>query len=381
MSWQDDLRQLDADLAAGRVEPAAHRKQRDELLAQASGSTVPSPVPSPLQRPGSWQSKNPAARPVGPLPPPAQRFVEAPAPAQRQRPDPPWRRPEREPAGSVPEKTLSEHGIPNHLTTAPSPADINPTRYLRVDGRTSERPVSRFPPLVPPGARPVHHRPEEAEEPPGRHRWDDVPAAPSRRRATWPFIALGVLVVLAMIVGGTLWLGSTNDPAPQANGPAQQQPLGVRGEPLESKLPPLPGTPNPNNSTMSVAKGAQLGLYLPSTADLFAANGATDVLFRGAGDGDVSYLVVIVPTSSVVNAQTVVETLYQQALGSGFRSVQSDVRTVSGTDGSKFLNTTWYGSGSNAVIIGIAQTFRGQSGLSGELDRVVKAFEEVLPAG
>ena len=76
MSWQDDLRRLDADLAAGRIEPAAHRKQRDELLAQASGSTVPSPVPSPLRRPATaWHSTNPAAQPpVDPRTAPPQRM-------------------------------------------------------------------------------------------------------------------------------------------------------------------------------------------------------------------------------------------------------------------------------------------------------------------
>lgn len=367
MSWQEDLRQLDADLAAGRIEPAAHRKERDELLAQASGVTVPSPVPSPLRRPSrSWQTANPATHRT--VPP---ERVETPQPRPPQ--PPPWARPTpAKPA--APLERPGSPGFPDHLTTAPSPADIVPTRYLRVEGRVPGPQVSRFPEVR--TAEEPHDPPQPPEfpEPAGRHR-----DAGSRGRHTWLFLSAGVLVVLALIVGGTMWLGSTTDPAPSPGLPPV--PAGVQAAPLEDRLPPLPGVPNPNNSTMSVAKGRDLGLYLPATADLLARNGAKQVIFRGSGDGDVSYLVVVAPTDSPASAQSVIETLYQQALEAGFKPVQSDVRTVSGNDGTKFLNTTWYGSGGNVVIVGTAQPYHRQAGMSGELDRAVKAFEDVLPAG
>ncbi|SFW52037.1 hypothetical protein [Amycolatopsis australiensis] len=368
MSWQEDLRQLDADLAAGRIEPAAHRKQRDELLAQASGSTVPSPVPSPLRRPATaWQSKNPAAQPEAA---PAQR-LDTPSnppgyqppirpPVRQTPPVPPWQR-----------TGINVPPVADHLTTAPSPADITPTRYLTVEGAVPDRPqVSRFPPPYPPGAAPAPPAPDE----PGKHRSDE----PGARRPTWLFLALGVLLVLAMIVGVTAWIGSGSDPAPEANAPSSASDS-TRTPPLDDRVPQMPGKQNPNNSTMSVAKGLELGLYPASTADLLNANGATKVIYRGAADGDVSYLVLVVPTSSPGNAQTVVEKLYQDALTGGFRSVQSPLRTVSGRDGATFLNTTWYGSGSNVVSIGIAEPYRGQAGLSSELDKAVDALEAVLP--
>ncbi|WIX86939.1 hypothetical protein [Amycolatopsis sp. DG1A-15b] len=397
MSWQEDLRRLDADLAAGRIEPAAHRKQRDELLAQASGSTVPSPVASPLRRPAAWHSTNPAnpanpagtenaadatlpaVQPVDPRTAPPQRTYP-PSSGQLPRPPhpaPPWQRTD---SGS--QKTLSHPvvpPVPDHLTTAPSPADIVPTRYLQVEGRGQGGQVSRFPEVWPTGDRPEPPRPEENPESAGRHRDGDG----SRRRPTWLFLAAGVLVVVAMVVAATQWLGSGTDTPPQA-GPSADPPstaAGTRADPLEERLPALPGVANPNNSTMSVAKGRDLGLYLPKTAELFTGNGATQVIFRGSGDGAVSYLVVVVPTTSAANAQSVVETLYQQALDAGFKPVQSGVRTVSGNDGTKFLNTTWYGSGNNVVIVGTAQPYHSQLGLSGEQDRAVKAFEDVLPAG
>jgi hypothetical protein len=365
MSWQEDLRRLDADLAAGRIEPAAHRKQRDELLAQASGSTVPSPVPSPLRRPAtSWQSQNPAG------PPPHR--LDTPSPGVHPRPQ--HRPPGHHTAVAPPWKRTSP-GVPvvaDHLTTAPSPADINPTRYLRVEGSVPDQDrLSRFPPPYP-AAEPAPHRPEE----PGKHRSDE-PAGTGERRPAWLFLALGVLLVLVVVVGAIAWLGSGSDPAPQALPPSSA--AEARTPPLDERVPEMPGKQNPNNSTMSVAKGLELGLYPASTADLLDANGATGVIYRGAADGDVSYLVVVVPTSSPANAQTVVDKLYQDALAGGFRSVQSALRTVSGRDRGTFLNTTWYGSGSNVVSVGIAQPYHGQAGMSGELDKAVQTLEAVLP--
>ncbi len=405
MSWQEDLRRLDADLAAGRIEPGLHRKQRDELLAQASGSTVPSPVPSPLRRPGAptWHSTNPAYG-QQPPPPPPQR-VQAPQPRSETPPEqlarpapdqlaqPMPARPPRQPTRHVPppqasEKTLSPDSpeFPNHLTTAPSPADINPTRYLRVDGPAAHRsPASRFPPLTPPGGKPVVQHTQPLGPEPGKHRWDDTPEPPRAKgkKPTWLFLSLGVLVVLAMIAGATLWLGKADDPvAPQAGSlsPTPRVPAGAIGS-LEERLPPLPGRANPGNSTMSVAKAKELGLVTPKVADLLSANGVTEVTYRGSNDRGTSILVLIASTSGPANAQNVVNTQYQDALANGFKNVQASIRTVSGVDRETFLNTSWYGSGNYAVFVGIGQPFVGQAGLSNDLDQAVKLVEQVLPAG
>ena len=384
MSWQDDLRRLDADLATGRIELAAHRKQRDELLAQASGSTVPSPVPSPLRRPATaWQSKNPATqqdvRPPQETRPQQQETRPQPAGPPQQRVDSPTQVPVSQPRppapAPVPPWKRTGSRVPemaDHLTTAPSPADITPTRYLQVEGQVPGRgQISRFPSPYPSGAEPpsTPHTPQPLEKP-GKHRGE-------RGRPTWLFLGLGVLLVLSMIVAAIAWLGSGTgqDAAPQASSPASD----ARTPQLDELVPQMPGKQNPNNSTMSVAKALQLGLFPASTADLLNANGAAKVIYRGAADGDVSYLVLVVPTSNPVSAQTVVEKLYQGALAGGFKPVQSALRTVSGKDGNVFLNTTWYGSGNNVVSIGIAEPYRGQAGLSGDLNKAVTTLEAVLP--
>ncbi|MGW4396479.1 hypothetical protein ACWEHA_14400 [Amycolatopsis nivea] len=59
MSWQEELRRLDAELAAGRLGHAEHRRQRDELLAEASGGGAASPVASPLRQDAPSASESP----------------------------------------------------------------------------------------------------------------------------------------------------------------------------------------------------------------------------------------------------------------------------------------------------------------------------------
>ena len=49
MSWQEELRALDAELAEKRIAPAEYRRRRDNLLAAASGGLPPATGPFPQQ--------------------------------------------------------------------------------------------------------------------------------------------------------------------------------------------------------------------------------------------------------------------------------------------------------------------------------------------
>ncbi len=64
MTWQDELRQLDEELAAGRLSAEDYRRQRDELLSQSASTAGPTSrppgAPGPPQPPQS----------SGPFPPP-----------------------------------------------------------------------------------------------------------------------------------------------------------------------------------------------------------------------------------------------------------------------------------------------------------------------
>ncbi|MEU8630827.1 hypothetical protein AB0C38_01570 [Amycolatopsis sp. NPDC048633] len=381
MSWQEELRRLDADLAAGRIEPAAHRKQREELLAQASGSTVPSPVPAPLRRP-SWHSANPAAsaapaHPITPVHPVTPARTPAQAPPARV--EVPWARPPKQagPRSFQTPATNAVPPIPEYMTTAPSPADITPTRYLAVDGPSGAAAASRFPPIDPGAATPPGQEPEDAR---GKHRWTD----PARSRPTWLFLGLGVLVVLVMIVGVTMWLGSDDEPTGQASPPVVPPSTSASGllGGIEDRLPKLPGTQNSENSTMSIDRAVELGVFARPTADVLRRNGGSEVVFRGSAVDAGSNLVMVVPMPGPANAESAVEALYTSALSNGFDAVQSDLRTAVAKTGDTQVRATWYTSGGMVVNVGVSQTEKlGDEALTARLGQVLQDLRAVLPPG
>src|SRR5262245_23644315 len=66
MSWQEELRELDSLLAAGRVSADEYRVKRDDLLSRASGRAAQSEAPQqqPVQPPAQQPTGEPA--PSGP---------------------------------------------------------------------------------------------------------------------------------------------------------------------------------------------------------------------------------------------------------------------------------------------------------------------------
>ncbi|SES48862.1 hypothetical protein [Actinokineospora terrae] len=86
MTWQEELRQLDADLAAGRLSSDDYRVRRDAVLAKAaSGDTgLPlQPAPTPVQpapEPITQLPLPPAPTPAAPVAAPISAPVPVPAP-------------------------------------------------------------------------------------------------------------------------------------------------------------------------------------------------------------------------------------------------------------------------------------------------------------
>ncbi|RSN21030.1 hypothetical protein DMC63_12410 [Streptomyces sp. WAC 05977] len=373
MSWQDELRQLDVELASGRIGHTEHRKRRDELLAEASGGAMPSPVASPLRHPaGPWHSTNPAARPaelptvtLPPVPPPSAEPREA-------------------TASETPKGRRALPSLPDHKTTAPSPADINPTVYLRAEPPQPRRdPGTRqlprnLPSLAPDDAVPQHRAPALEDY-----------AVVGKKKPTWLFVAAGVLIVLGMIIGGTVWLGASNGPdqpsspaiaqAPAAlGGPATGQPA---PEPaLEDRVPALPGSPLPENSTVSLDKGVELKLLQKESAQAFAQHGVTSVVIRGSNDGDTGYLAYAVPTRSAEDAKAVATYMLQAFQAGGFALRAGDPEVVSGRDGARRMDATWYTSGNVAVGLLASQPFElDKNKLRTSLDKTRATFKEALP--
>ncbi|GAB3503628.1 hypothetical protein [Amycolatopsis cihanbeyliensis] len=373
MSWQEELRRLDGDLAEGRLDIAQHRKLRDELLAAVSGGIAPSPFPSPVRQEDT-----------------AYRQQATPTPDPVPQESAPGTRPER-PARPPSAAALLGSDVSH---TAPSPADERPTEWmtvppgLRRPGRPRSGSAPDTGPATPAGSVPTH--------PPAPHRPPEP--RPSRAVPIWLLITLATFLVLAGLVGGVWWLGT--DPADDAGsqaapsaGPsttpsATPSTTGAPANtpPLAQRLPELPGVPNENNSTMSVDKAVQLGVLSPRMGTICAEAGATEVIYRSSAAGTDGYLLLVVPTGSAAEAATVTDALRASARTIGFTAVdpgRTDGRqTLTGSNETGRMAATWYTSGQHSVAIWVSQGLADDpAGLERRLNRTVDEVEAVLGPG
>ncbi|WP_205413184.1 hypothetical protein [Amycolatopsis ruanii] len=501
MSWQDELRRLDAELANGTITQHQHRKMRDELLAAASGNVAPASVASPRGRVDGapqWQSANPAApgftpqpgqapwpphdphgvvpphwgqghppqgqqgqitQPVGvdgqpqngqpqgghspadtghgQVPPgPAQggqpQAGQSPAdaglgqvpagqvqqpgavqgqqpqpgqPEQRQQPQPgqsqqgqqpqpgqpqPGEEPGQQPQlGALATEEGPTQSISAQLlatdkpTSAPSPADERATDSMRFPSIEDAPTVITNP--VPPPARalpsmappPPLHAPRQQPMP-----FDPAPRlqAPPKRKPTWLFITLGVVVVIAMVAAGVWFLRDQNTTATTT---ASANSAASSPEAVEARLPTLPGTPSSNNGTLTVDQGIDLKLYSREEGQLFKDNGAGQVIFRGSAQGPQGYLVLVVPAGSPAAAATITRGLYEHSLSAGLQTVPSgstDAKAVTGSNSAGQMSGTWYTSGSYAVAIWVSQGLDGDpAALAERLAQTKTSLATALP--
>ncbi|WP_020668969.1 hypothetical protein [Amycolatopsis nigrescens] len=386
MGWQDELRRLDIELANGTITQHQHRKMRDELLAAASGGGTPSPVASPLQRKNENQPAKPAksnwqsAAPVRPSPVQQAVAAQQAAPATE-------RAEQAEPAkatSAAPKQTASAALLAtSRPTTAPSPADERATErmpYPRLDGPTVVRPAVR-PPAPPVRQQPLPSATTPLNFPPAD---DPAPSQRDRRKPTWLFLGLGVLLVLAMILGATWWLGSDRDENPGSS-PSAAPPPAVSQDPpaaaLEERLPALPGIANKDNSTVAISKGVELGLYPNASARTFTEHGASQVIYRASSDGPSAYFVLVIPTKSPDSAKAVVDSMRTLSLASGFTRSAGDQNTMTGAINDRRMDGTWYPSGEYAVNVWVSQpTKADKNALAPRLEQTLAAFRAVLPA-
>ncbi|MTD58326.1 hypothetical protein [Amycolatopsis pithecellobii] len=325
MTWQEDLRRLDMQLASGEISLREHRKQREELLAAASGGFSPSPVTAPViaqQPPGRSAALLASDRP----------------------------------------------------TSAPSPADERSTESMR------HPTIHDLPTVVTPAIGPLPGlQPSKQQVPPLPTR----PNRPSRHRPTWLFLALGVLLVLLMIIGATWFLGVRDKPAP-ATGAAPVTPSttpSVPVVPIEQRVPALPGVPETGNAMVSVDQGAQRGLYPAQAAQFFAENEVTEIVYRGSSLNNERYFLLVVHAADAAKAKKVADYMRSGALSTGFVPLPADSSVLSGTRSGRLMNGTWYSSGDLAVILWLSQPAAAARAaqLKQHLDRTKAELTAALP--
>jgi hypothetical protein len=354
MSWQDELRRLDAKLAGGEISLHEHRKQRDELLAAASGGFAPSPMTSPLvpAKPAD------AAPPAWPTAPP---------------PEPP------------PPSRSAALLATDRPTSAPSPADERPTDFIR-------HPTIHEAPTVVTRAVSLGTMPGLTPPLPPRQQVPALPTHPVRpagRKPTWLFLALGVVLVLAMIIGVSWFFGARDSaPSPTASSPLQTVSPAEAAEIAAAKLPTLPGAADADNSTMSIDKALQLQLVTQTDADAMRAGGASEVIYRASSDPANSpngTMLLVVPASSAAEASKLVTTLRKNLMGTGFvvtplGPANADLMYTGSNPGGR-VSALWYSSGSLAIGMGVSQPPAGDpTQLRVRLERIRTQVTGAFPA-
>lgn len=249
-------------------------------------------------------------------------------------------------------------------TTAPSPADTELTGPLWAIRDVTD------PPLVP--------QPSEGG-----------PAVRESRGAvpTWLMLTLAVIVAVGAVGGGAWFFTATgHDPAgsqDEVAGSYQRDPT------LADRLPRLPGRQNPQNATMTVDRGASLGLYRKADARAMKENGADEIIYRNSTDGEKRtnvYTLITIPTPSADNAENLTDQLTHSGLTQGFTTAplpdHDGIRVLNRTEGPSRLSVVWYVSGRTTVGVGVAQA-RGdnENELRARLIQTLKSVKAVLPIG
>lgn len=375
MSWQEELRRLDAELAAGTISSSEHRRRREDILAEVSGAPLVSsfspaasapdsttsaagkasekPAPEnpttgstdhgtePSGEESGWRTTNPAQASDTPNTEAASASSSTTSAASS--------------ATSRPRPSAAALLATTKPTTAPSPADERPTELIHFPGRSRPTPVGT---------------PEGTS--------DDEP--PRRTALTWVAISGAVFLALGGVIGGAWWLGQDrSEPASAVAGVAADN-MAPTPPQLADRLPALPGEQSPNNSTMSVAHGEKLKLYSGETAEYFTAHGVTEVIVRGSLDGSTSYLLLVLRAGSPEEAEAVADHLYQTTLATKTEHSEGPIRTASGMFEDIEVSGAWYSSNEYAVALVVTQPPEGRDGtLPDRLRRAMEPVKKVLP--
>lgn len=296
MTWQDELRQLDEELAAGRLSAEDYRRQRDELLSQSASTAAPAQPAAPQAPPPQQQQQ-----PSGPFPPPF-RWDQSPAESTQ------YISPIRDGrhAGSeAAESTQVVRGEDADRTqVVPGSAPGFPRQGVPTG--PPQGPVGPHVPGGPVGPQaPMWPRTDQVQPPWAQQQlptttepsWlqqgpEAFTATESRGRGKqYALLALAVIVVL-VVAGGIAYFVVPEDD-PNAGGatttvPTSQQPPTSTTVPISTvdqvfaNMPKPPGEQDPNSGVISLDTAIQLQLLAPEEAVILEEAGVVKVAFRGS---------------------------------------------------------------------------------------------------
>jgi hypothetical protein len=200
------------------------------------------------------------------------------------------------------------------------------------------------------------------------------------------------LLALALVAGGTWWLGTKSDEAgtPPAPTTSPTAPANAVDPTLaiEQRLPALPGRASPDDSTMSIDRAVAKQALTPAEAELVKAIGANEVIYRASVDPvkvENGTLLLAIPTPSVIKARQLAAGLRQDLANSGFTATRlgpgdEDV-AYSQRNTAGRVDALWYTSGTVVVGTGVSQPLADDPGpLRPRLEQLIELARRTLPA-
>lgn len=318
VTWQDELQQLDADLAAGRISAEDYRARRDTVMGRAQAAQQ-----GMQQQPqsGGFQQQNPQSGGFQQQGPPSGGF-------QQQGPHGGF--PQQDQQGGPAQSPFppafnwgqaAQQGAPNPQ----SPADANSTQVVNVQGQQGQQPYPQQQewPQHPnawgaaqqqgwgAGAASTSAPWDEPNEPThGDTSWmrqgpEVFETSSGPGKGKWIGLSLGAVLLVGLAVAGVFYFttssGSDDPPqAQQTEAPAEPpppppppptpelpRPPAPKPEPAaagpEAVVPPPPGPPHPFNGLIDRPglEGPRGGLLPPDVKDFALQNGFVDGWFHG----------------------------------------------------------------------------------------------------
>lgn len=261
MTWQDELRQLDEELSAGRISAEDYRRRRDELVASAAGGGAVAPPPGgqqgPFPPPFRWeQAASSDATQVIPV-----------VPAEGQPDQPPSSdatQVVRLPPAAASDATASDATtyVPPQAKQAAADADADRTRVVP-GGVRQPPPGPSFPPQQ--GGPTGWSQPEHDSTPP----WGMSDLPPLGSGASWIkqgpevfesdggsntgkilAVVAAVVLLVGIAVGAYFLFGSSNKTSAQKAPPTTQHQTQTQSQP-----PSTPAKP-PQDPLLAVLPGS-----------------------------------------------------------------------------------------------------------------------------
>ena len=434
MSWQEELRNLDEELASGRLSADDYRLRRDQVLssAVAYGDPAQQQVQQPGQQPQQPFQQQPPAPPQQQTPQPTgqssadstqiiapvhqppqqnggegERTQVVPNWQQQQQADPNRTQvvpPVASPPGGFPQQgqSSSAGGFPQQGHA--SPAGGFPQQQQQ-HGYQQQQPQqqgwtdsdasppwggSDFPPISPVGST------EWVKQ--GPELFEDKPKGKGGKIAIIAIVA--VLVLAGLGVGGYFAFSGGGDTPPDSTAapqPSQPQPAPPSSskpktpeELLFEKIPEQSGEEDPKSGAIPVAQLADITGMEKAEADLVIAAGVKQAAYRGSqkqpdetGPQPAKISITVIPLTSPGAAGDLVKQLRQYQTTNGFVQITEPLpgmppklnfqKKIDGDKGT--YRGTWI-SGNNIVRVDILQNplggEEGEKALSGTYQRAVK---------